>query len=102
MPYIKQEDRERYDDLIDKLKRELFTAADSGHTEQCFTGHLNYIITSLIKRTYVGYIEKECNAKLCYNDYNSIIGLLECCKQEFYRKQISIYEDLKIKENGDV
>lgn len=37
-----------------------------------------------------------------YADYNSIIGALESAKLEFYRRAVSLYEDEKIKENGDV
>ena len=37
-----------------------------------------------------------------YQIYNDIIGALECCKQEFYRRKIEEYENLKVKENGDV
>lgn len=28
--------------------------------------------------------------------------MLECCKQELYRRLLSIHEDKKIIENGDV
>jgi hypothetical protein len=33
---------------------------------------------------------------------NNIIGVLECAKQEFYRKVCSPYEDQKSKDNGNV
>jgi hypothetical protein len=38
----------------------------------------------------------------CYDDYNSLIGTLECAKQELYRRKIAAYEDKKIEENGEV
>jgi len=31
-----------------------------------------------------------------------VIGALEACKLEFYRRAVVPYEDKKIKENGDV
>ena len=37
-----------------------------------------------------------------YEDYASVIGALECAKQELYRRLVAPYEDKKIKENGDV
>jgi len=37
-----------------------------------------------------------------YKRYNKAMGVLECIKQEFYRRVISKYEDQKIEENGDV
>ena len=57
---------------------------------------MNYTITKLIGEVY-GPIEK-----LHYHSFNEIIGMLECCKMEFYRKQCAPYEDIKLKENGSV
>ena len=37
-----------------------------------------------------------------YANYNAMIGALECCKQEYYRTLVGLYEDKKIDENGDV
>ena len=37
-----------------------------------------------------------------YTDYNEIIGFLECCKLEYYRKKAGPYEDVKEQENGPV
>ena len=101
MPYIKQEDRVRYDSIVDQLKVKLFEAADE-NTTICFAGHLNYIITSLIKKTYEGYLDKEGGGKLCYSDYNEIIGMLSCCLLEEYRHIIGPYEEKAMKNNGDV
>ena len=55
-------------------------------------GHMNYIITRLILET---------NPKN-YKEFNAIIGVLESVKMELYRRKIAPYEDIKIKENGDV
>ncbi|MFX1588571.1 MAG: DUF6899 family protein [Promethearchaeota archaeon] len=37
-----------------------------------------------------------------YNDFKNLMGELEMCKQEIYRRLAAPYEDIKIKENGDV
>jgi hypothetical protein len=37
-----------------------------------------------------------------YQTVNDIVGALEGAKMEFYRRAAAPYEDLKIKENGDV
>jgi hypothetical protein len=37
-----------------------------------------------------------------YADYNAVIGALEACKLEFYRRVVSLYEDKKKEINGDV
>lgn len=90
MPYIKQTDRENLDESIGRLAVEI-NMVDDGKA-----GKLNYSITKLIGETY-GPIEN-----LRYSDFNEIIGMLECCKMEFYRKQCAPYEDIKLKENGSV
>ena len=39
---------------------------------------------------------------LRYFYLNRAMGVLECIKQEFYRRVAAPYEDIKIVENGDV
>ncbi len=58
-------------------------------------GELNYFITMNLIRYMSNKPEK-------YQIYNDILGVLEGAKQEIYRRKIAPYEDLKIKENGDV
>lgn len=87
MPYIKREERAKYDrllkELVDLLRAQPLEQAD---------GELNYIITKMLKDSY----------PLKYFNLNRAIGVLECCKLEFYRRVVAPYEDIKIKENGDV
>lgn len=78
MPYIPQEQR-RY------LNR--------GHRPRT-SGELNYILTRKIL-TYIG-------PDPSYSSFNSVIGVLECVKQELYRRMVALYEDEKCAENGDV
>jgi len=80
MPYIKKEDRKIWEDMALALPK---TA-----------GELNYVLTK-IALVYLPDVPR-------YNDYNEVIGVLECMKQEFYRRAVAPYEDKKIKENGDV
>jgi hypothetical protein len=87
MPYIKQEQRKKWKKTIDKVVKTL-----EGISEDKKEGELNYFITTILKRTY----------SPSYFNYNRMIGLVECIKQEAYRKIVSLYEDEKIKENGDV
>lgn len=82
MPYIKQNIRANFDDHL-KL---LITLSP---------GDLNYIITKIIDN-YLG------NSGVSYTSINACIGVLECAKQELYRRIAAPYEDIKIKENGDV
>jgi len=58
-------------------------------------GELNYLITQLC----VQYMKSRGRK---YAHINDVIGALEGAKLEFYRRYAAPYEDLKIKENGDV
>ncbi len=57
-------------------------------------GELNYCLTRLC----IEYAGSHPN----YERLNAIIGALEACKLEFYRRMVAPYEDGKIRENGDV
>lgn len=89
MPYIKQEEREVIDKLVFDLKKEI----KNKNIKNC--NQLNYIFTQLI-HTFI-----ETNGKN-YQNLNNVIGLLDCVKLEYYRRIVSVYEDEKFKENGDV
>jgi len=58
-------------------------------------GDLNYSFTKVA----LMYLEKNGTR---YQRLNDIVGALECCKLEFYRRLAAPYEDTKIEENGDV
>lgn len=87
MPYIEEKDRGQYNGYIKDLANILTKLP-----KEALSGHLNYIITKLLHMT----LPKR------YNDFNSLIGMLECCKIELYRRKIAPYEDIKIESNGDV
>lgn len=58
-------------------------------------GDLNFVLTKVC----LEYLE---NRGQNYQTYNDIIGALECCKLEMYRRSVAPYEDTKISTNGDV
>lgn len=58
-------------------------------------GQLNYVFTQLA----IAYLSRN---EENYQHYNDIIGALEACKLELYRRKTSFYEDKKIQENSDV
>jgi len=87
MPYIKMEDRGKYDEVLG----ELIGILKSLPVEK-IDGELNYIITRILKESY----------PLRYFNLNRAMGVLECAKLEFYRRVVAPYEDIKIKESGDV
>jgi uncharacterized protein DUF6899 len=81
MPYIPQERRDEI----------LFTG-----TQPQTSGELNFQFTTAAKQ----YITAR--GGLSYAVINDIIGALEGCKLEFYRRVAVPYENKKIAENGDV
>jgi len=80
MPYIKQKERKE----IDESSKNITTC-----------GQLNYAITKLLHQ----YIKRH---ELNYNSINDVIGAIESAKAEFQRRVVTPYEELKIKENGDL
>lgn len=87
MPYIKTEKRVKYE----KALHELVGILKSLPPEEV-DGELNYVVTKILKGVY----------PLKYYHLNKAIGVLECIKLEFYRRVAAPYEDVKIKESGDV
>ena len=67
----------------------------SGMREASNAGELNYQITMLLQ-TYVGRHGTN------YQNMNDCMGALVGAQQEFYRRVVAPYEDIKIQENGDV
>jgi len=79
MPYIKEENKWR-------LNRGGLPSTP---------GELNYVLTE----EALSYLRDKGES---YQVYNDIIGALEGCKLEMYRRMVAPYEDKKIQENGDV
>lgn len=87
MPYISRDKRAKYE----KVLEELIGILKSLPIEEV-DGELNYVVTKILKEVY----------PLRYFHLNRAMGVLECIKQEFYRRVIAPYEDVKMRENGDV
>ena len=82
MPYIKPEDRESMNDVVEKMK-------SSGVAPD---GKLNYVIYKFCKET----------VEPSYNNFKNFLGELNECCEEIRRRLLANYEDNKIKENGDI
>jgi len=87
MPYIKKELRVELDDAI-KILEDKIKSCGIGNR----AGVLNYCVSKIFSEVF--------NIK--YSEINEAVGVLECIKQEYYRRIASSYEDTKILENGDV
>lgn len=86
MPYVLKKIRKLLGPYIEKTINAV--------SENTPSGNLNYIITLVLL--------KALGDNPNYQRFNEIIGVLECCKLEVYRRKVAKYEDQKIKENGDV
>lgn len=83
MPYIRREERFNPNGELEVW------AADT-------PGQLNYFITHYCN----AYIKE--HGGVSYERLNEVIGVLECAKQELYRRVVVPYEEDKRLENGDV
>ena len=88
MPYISRPERVPYQGILDEI-------AETVPKDQAKRpGHLNFLITSLLRRVY--------GPNMRYADHNEVMGVLNCVSQEFYRRFTSPYEDQKIEQEGDI
>lgn len=87
MPYIKQERRLNYDNLIKDLSVQL-------RVYNLDEGDINYVVSSLFKKLF--------EAEKSYKTINKLMGVLSCVQAEFYRRLAVPYENTKISENGDI
>lgn len=86
MPYIKQEDRKRFEEALKLL----------AHEAPKTPGELNYIFSMIASIYITAHGEKR------YQYFNDILGALEGAKLEIYRRLVAPYEDSAIKKNGDL
>lgn len=77
MPYIKHEERTQLTKAVPKT-----------------LGELNWAITTLVDEWLSDHTRN-------YENYNNVMGVLECAKLELYRRIVAPYEDKKKDENGD-
>lgn len=85
MPYIKPEDRNEMDKVVNFM-------IDHGVKAD---GKLNYVLYKFCKQTIF-------NKNESYNEYKNFLGELTECGEEIRRRMLSFYENSKILENGDV
>ena len=94
MPYIKKEQREELEPELGALIQKMMSMPEFHSNGRA--GILNYVITDMLDSCFGPLSDAK------YKDYNEAIGMLECCKLEFYRKAAAPYEDMKEKQNGKV
>ncbi len=95
MPYIVEEKRQQIDREIDAIHQALVNL-ELDDDQNNMEGNMNYVITRLLMMVYG---DKDSTS---YSNVNDAIGLLECVKQEYYRKVAVPYETQKEFENGHI
>ena len=88
MPYVNQSIRYEFRSYLSPLETFI---SERG----LMPGELNYLISCLVD----DYLRAE---GLTYSTLNDVIGVLECAKQEAYRRIAIPYEDEKRAKHGEV
>ena len=103
MPYIAHDKRIALrEEGLERLRQYMSDTTPS-------VGDMNYVITELLlhyaSETAYKALGDDFDLKakgLPYEVINSVVGILECAKLEFYRRAGASKEDKAIKDNGDV
>lgn len=85
MPYISKPNRKFIDDNMESITIEINSEGD-----------LNYTIFRLLDEFVAD------NGGPSYINYNKVMGVLDCCAREYYRRRVAPYEDKAIERNGDI
>lgn len=93
MPYIDQNTIDRC--TLDENVEFLADAIIGSYQDDELEGVMNYTISRLVSKV-MG------SGGWRYKKFNRAIGVLECVKQELYRRLIGPYEDKAIAKNGDL
>ena len=96
MPYINEEERIELDNQIDNMIlaiRDNKTNLNNPHDFSNYLGRINYCFSRII----YGVMRD-----VSYRNIAMVTGVLENIKQEYYRRVAEPYEDIKIRQNGDI
>lgn len=97
MPYIKQKDRPYLETAVLELT-DLVKNCGNGEVKN---SHVTYCVYLLIKTLY-GDEELIKENLLGWEEISDGVKVLETACDEFKRRVLHPYEDIKIKENGDI
>lgn len=87
MPYIKQKDREKFQNLLEEFKQIV-------KDHELTVGDMNFFFSSMIWHLW--------DKKPSYTLGSNLRGMLHDVSEEFYRRKMVDYENAKINENGDI
>lgn len=87
MPYISQEDKNKYEPVLTELTKLINSDVAKGELT-----YLAYVLA-------LAYMKAKGKS---YTNISTAISCLDDAKEELRRQHLNPYEDEKIKENGDV
>ena len=96
MPYIDEQERVELDNQIDNMIlaiRDNKANLNNPHDFSNYLGRINYCFSRII----YGVMRD-----VSYRNIAMVTGVLENIKQEYYRRVAEPYEDIKIRQNGDI
>ncbi len=88
MPYVKKDQRAKYNQVINDAVKTLYATGDLD------VGELNYVISSIVWQLF--------DRNKRYKTANDLLGVLNAVNLEFYRRKVENYENEKMAENGDI
>lgn len=101
MPYVSQAQRAVVNHNIVELANNIRSLVEDEKATRA--GLVNYSITKLLWELLNAVPpDTDIAVPYRYNDLNELIGVLEACKLELYRRLASPYENDAIKRNGDI
>ncbi len=95
MPYIKLRKRKRIDSSIDELISQILGDDEGFDWKPEYEGIINYTVSRICNEVLIGDEPR-------YSKINTVLGVLEAVKLEFYRRLASPYEDKAIEKDGDL
>ncbi len=94
MPYIPASERHQLDGYINQIVTTIRSLGGEDLTQN--DGRLNYTICKIL----IGVLGLVGDMR--YHKANTMVGILESVKLELTRRLTNIYEDSKIKSQGDI
>lgn len=94
MPYIKKDQRPRYNNSIKEITKLLLEKYPGDNGKDFDEGDLNYVISVIIYSLF--------DSSPSYKKANKLMGVLSGVDKEFYRRKVAELENRKIIENGDI
>jgi len=93
MPYINEKRREALSDILDEVRYSFCSDEDIDKGEK---GDINYLVCMIVVKYLLA------RGELNYQTISEAIDAVHDAECELRRRLLEVYEDKKIRENGDI